>query len=376
MKIAFIVHDYNRSAGHSRYVAELASIYKRNHEVHVFANTWEEPNPEGLFFHKVPALTSRELLKVLSFILPATWIIQKNFDIVHSQGLCGLKHDLSTVHIVQSEWLKKNLKSKKGNSFGSLAWKLLVVPLEKFVFSRTCSKYLISVSEKVSRELVECYKITTPIKTIYHGTDLEVFNPKNKIKFKKEIREYLKIPQDIFLAIYVGNLAKGAATAIKALTKVPSINLMIVTNSNISKEKAIAKDYGLEERIHWVPKTNEISKYYLASDCLVYPSIYDTFGLVITEAMASGLPVITSKETGASELIVHSKNGLIIDTPQNADMIAHYLCYLKENPVVAKKISEEARNTIEKYTWEKCAKETMKVYLKIKSLKKSDKCAE
>ncbi|HEX3315374.1 MAG TPA: hypothetical protein VHR72_10810, partial [Gemmataceae bacterium] len=56
LRIAMVVHDYNRHAGHSRYVAELATRFKREHEVHVFANTFEEADPVGLTFHKIPAL--------------------------------------------------------------------------------------------------------------------------------------------------------------------------------------------------------------------------------------------------------------------------------------------------------------------------------
>jgi len=48
LRIAFVVHDYNRQMGQSRYVAELASRFKRDHEVHVFANTFEEPDPASL----------------------------------------------------------------------------------------------------------------------------------------------------------------------------------------------------------------------------------------------------------------------------------------------------------------------------------------
>ena len=55
LRIAFVVHDYNRHMGHSRYVAELASRFKRDHEVHVFANTFDEPDSVGITYHHVPA---------------------------------------------------------------------------------------------------------------------------------------------------------------------------------------------------------------------------------------------------------------------------------------------------------------------------------
>ena len=61
LKIAFVVHDYNRHIGQSRYVAELATRFKRDHEVHVFANTFEESDAAGLTYHHVPAWRANAL---------------------------------------------------------------------------------------------------------------------------------------------------------------------------------------------------------------------------------------------------------------------------------------------------------------------------
>ena len=76
LRIAFVVHDYNRHGGHSRYVAELASRFKRDHDVHIFANTFEESDPEGLTYHHVPAWRTNVMVKLLTFILPSTWMVR------------------------------------------------------------------------------------------------------------------------------------------------------------------------------------------------------------------------------------------------------------------------------------------------------------
>ena len=54
-EIAFVVHDYHRAGGHSRYVAELAERFGRAHEVHVFANSIEANGDVGVRFHRIPA---------------------------------------------------------------------------------------------------------------------------------------------------------------------------------------------------------------------------------------------------------------------------------------------------------------------------------
>ena len=121
-----VVHDYNRHAGHSRYVAELATRFKRDHEVHIFANTFEEADPAGLTFHKIPALRRPQLAKVLSFILPGTFLVRGKFDVIHAQGLCGLRHDVATMHFCTPAWYDSLAEAggqrsagKDGSSAGS-----------------------------------------------------------------------------------------------------------------------------------------------------------------------------------------------------------------------------------------------------------------
>ena len=104
--MAFIVHDYHRHGGHARYVAELASRFKKEHEVHVFASVWEEPDPDGITFHRVPSWRISALASILTFALPATWMIGKSFDIIHAQGFTGFKQNVITAHMVQRGWFQ------------------------------------------------------------------------------------------------------------------------------------------------------------------------------------------------------------------------------------------------------------------------------
>ena len=359
------MHDFHRHAGHSRYVVELAERFKTNHEVHVYANSWEE-NYEGIFFHKVPAWTWKEITKVLTFIFPATWMIPKNFDIVHAQGLCGLRHDVNTVHIIQKSWLRE-LQKRDPESIGwaNLAWKSLVVPLEKFALGPTCSKRVISISKKVSHELSNEYKIKKNIDLIYHGTDIEDFNPSNKEKYRDVVRKTHQIPNEVLLGIFVGNLKKGAATAIRSILPTKNFHLMLVSGSENAKEKKIVQELGLEKRVHWVKHSNNIQRYYAAADCMVFPTFFDTFGMVITEAMASGLPVITNRNAGASDLINQGVSGFLTDDPWDIDGISKYLKLIENNPDILNPMGRNAREAVVPFTWDKCAAETMECYRRV-----------
>src|SRR5271169_1834888 len=79
LKIAFVVHDYHRSGGHSRYVAELATRFAKEHEVHVFANRIVDDGTPGIQYHHVPAWRANAFTTVLSFALPATLQVGRDF---------------------------------------------------------------------------------------------------------------------------------------------------------------------------------------------------------------------------------------------------------------------------------------------------------
>jgi UDP-glucose:(heptosyl)LPS alpha-1,3-glucosyltransferase len=372
LKIAFFVHDYHRHGGHCRYVAELASRFKRDHEVHIFANRWEEPDPAHLTFHHVPAWTWRELTKVFSFILPATLMAPKGFDIVHSQGLCGLRHNITTTHFNQAAWFRET--GKRGIPVGAIGWfwKYFVAPMEKYALGPSCSQHVISISKGVEEDLVKEYGITKNIHRVYHGVDLDRFHPSQKDNWRVGIRQEIGLTNETFLALFVGNLKKGAAVAIKAVAMVPGIHLALVSGSKNTYEKKLVQQLSICDRIHWVPMTKAVEKYFSAADCFVFPTVYEPFGMVISEAMASGLPVITSRSAGASDLITHGRDGYLLDEPWDEIGIAKYLMDLKADPANAKAMGVAARKAIEPYTWDRCAQETMKVYQMVLAEKLSD----
>jgi len=322
MKIAFVVHDYSRHGGHARYVAELASRFKKEHEVHVFASVWEEPDPDGIHFHYVPSIRWSSLLGALTFILPATAMVGRSFDIVHAQGLAGLRHDVSTAHFIQKKWISSLREKGHRTGFSGWIWSTICAPIEAIALGPSCAKRVIAISKSVRRDLKDEYGRVEGVDLIYHGVDLVRFHPENKEKWRGEIRGKLGISEKNPLALFVGNLQKGAAAAISAISKVYDAHLLLVSGSNNKSEKELVEKLGLIDRIHWVPLTREVERYFACADCFVFPTLYEPYGMVISEAMASGIPVITSRNAGASELIIHRETGWLLEDPWDVNAIA------------------------------------------------------
>src|SRR5438132_12259263 len=132
MRIAFVVHDYHRAGGQSRYVVELAERFSASHEVHVFANTFAPSNSPGhqIHFHYVPAWRSTALTTVLTFLLPATLRAWGRFDVIHAQGLCSLRCNVITAHICNRAWFRAQQRQRDGVNWKQRLFDRLVSPLE------------------------------------------------------------------------------------------------------------------------------------------------------------------------------------------------------------------------------------------------------
>ncbi len=105
--------------------------------------------------------------------------------------------------------------------------------------------------------------------------------------------------------------------------------------------------------------------YYAASDVLLLPSLYEPFGLSILEAMASGLPVLVSRDSGAAELINDGVDGLLINDPTDVAEISAKLGALLKDADLRTRLGKQARRAALQYPWDRVARETEEVYERV-----------
>ena len=365
LRIAFVVHDYNRHIGHSRYVAELASRYRHEHEVHIFTNTIDDPDLAGLTFHHIPALRTNALVGAVSFIPLGTLLVRGRFDVIHAQGLCGYRHNLATAHFCQTAWYDALLRHGVRLTWKQQVFRHLLSKLERRALCQPATKRVIAISELMRTNLAKLYGRDRDVDLIYHGTDVVGFHPNNRGRHRNDVRAAAGIGDDRFTALYVGDLKKGAAAAIRAVAKAPGVTLMVLSASKTEPFRSLAEAERVADRVIFLPFSKKVATFFAAADAFVFPTVYDPFGLVITEAMASGLPVITSRAAGASELITSGADGLLTDEAWDADAIAAHLSRLRDDPALREKLGIAARARIEPFTWDRTAAETLESYRRI-----------
>ena len=119
------------------------------------------------------------------------------------------------------------------------------------------------------------------------------------------MRRELEISPETFALLFVGELVvprKGLRTVLEAMQQLPeTVHLFVVGDGSPAAYGAALR--GIEARAHFLGFRSDVHDLYAAMDCFTYPTRYDACCLVVLEALASGLPVITTLESGSGELI-------------------------------------------------------------------------
>ena len=360
LRIAFVVHDYTRVLGHSRYVAELAERFAARHDVHVFANRFESL-PPGITAHHVPAVRFSALATIFSFVVPASVMVGRGFDIVHAQGLTVLSPDVVTAHISNARWLEgRRLLEGDDLSWRERLFAALVVPAERRALCDTRAT-AIAISKALRDDLAACGR-SAITEVIPHGVDGRQFHPGVRDVYRVEARRELGLDDGTPLFLYVGDLRKGMQPAIRALARVPGAHLLGISRTPAAPYLATASACGVADRVILLPATGHVERFYGAADALVLPTPYDAFGMVITEAMACGLPVVTTPRAGASELFQHGVHGLLVQSPTDVDAIGQAMRTLADDADLRSRMGSAAAALMREHTWDRVADRTLSVY--------------
>lgn len=379
MKIAFVIYNYSESKGGvERYAYDLARYLIRDgNEIHIFCHNAEQTGND-LTFHIVPAPGFFSSLKYLSFASNVAGMLKTNkFDIIHGFGRTYSQDIYRVGSGCHWEYLKHQHPSMS-NIFGRALQYLnprnqIIMRLEKRSFGPGGWKKIICISNKVKEEIQRYYRIPDrDIRVIYNGIDLERFNTGNREKYRSEIRSKLGLTENEIVLLFVGSgfERKGLRYAIEGLAAVasrkggvtPPLRLLVIGKGNINKYQALSQKYGMKKQVLFIGTQSRIEQYYAASDIFLFPTLYEPFGTVCLEAMASGLPVITTRIAGASEIMANSIDSFIIDQPSDTGAIAEKVVFLLDR-VWRENMGRAASVSASKYSFENNFRQVKEVYL-------------
>jgi UDP-glucose:(heptosyl)LPS alpha-1,3-glucosyltransferase len=346
----------------SKYVGKVVPYFlKKGHEAHIFTSQYDLL-PKEAIIHKIHVPFKSFYRRESYFFLVST-LIKKlcKTDISMAQATRFFSPNVAYMQFVYKAWIEYLKNSGKQPS-----------QIEKIVeavenYNLKIAKAVIAMSKTIKSQLIKYHGIPSEkIKVIYSGVDLNEFNPNNKKIYRNEIRRKHLLSDEKVL-LFVGNpyYRKGLNFLVKALPKIHA--KLFVVGKDLGKDrienyKKEAEKMSCEEKLIYCGFTSEVYKYFAAADIFVLPTLYEPFGLVVLEAMASGLPVIVSKVAGAAELIEDGKDGLLLENPKDPEEIAKKINYLLEDDSLRKRIGRNARKKAEKYPWSRTAEEMLKVF--------------
>jgi UDP-glucose:(heptosyl)LPS alpha-1,3-glucosyltransferase len=169
------------------------------------------------------------------------------------------------------------------------------------------------------------------------------------------MRKTIGAADDDIVVLIVANEwhRKGLGPLIEAVGVLndPRVRLDLVGMRPPHDYQPLAQRLGLMGRLHWHGPSADVGRFHAAADIFALPTTYEPFGLVIIEAMASGLPVITSRLAGASPAIESGRNGLLLDDPRDVSRLANDLRRLSETDE-RERMGHEAGSSVANYEWQ------------------------
>ncbi|WAC08396.1 MAG: glycosyltransferase family 4 protein [Thermodesulfobacteriota bacterium] len=380
MKIALIRKDYSLAwGGAERYAVNLSECLARmGHEVHVFANTWSRPPDHGISIHKVPILTISSSLKNLSFAYNCRKLLaRENFDIVHSLSQTFSQDIYRMGDGIHRHWLTIQTPNFFYRFLKTLTPRQQVILfLEKKTFHPLQYKMIICISQLCKKHAMSYFKVPEEkIRVIYNGVDHAQFNPGLRNRYNKEIRKKLQIPEEAVVILFIANnfKRKGLKHLLQSLPLIQRgkepLTVLVVGRGNPLPFRRIAEQIELSDQLLFVAQTDNIFQYYGVGDIVAHPALSDPFSNVCLEALACGIPVITTKETGASEIIRPEETGVVISDPHDHAALAAGISRFLPHEVrdlVRKKASQSVQN----FTIEENTLKTLKAYKQVLEIKK------
>lgn len=226
------------------------------------------------------------------------------------------------------------------------------------------------IVEKSLREYEEADYISIP-STFVRRTFLEKGVPEEKliqIPFGVDLRHFRPIPKqdNIFRVMHIGGkLRKGTHYLLQAMSELGLRNAELMLIGNIEEPvKPFVKDYKGDLRVFSGFPHTELYKYYSQSSVYVLPSIEEGLAMVQPEAMACGLPVICSKNTGGEDIIRDGIDGFIVPV-RDVEALKEKILYLYEHEEERKEMGRNAFERAREYTWDRYGERIVEAYRRI-----------
>ena len=320
LKIALVIfHADPARGGAERYTLDLAAALARaGHDVTLLASTFS-PIPGGGRSASLQASGGTRVSRYLRFLDSLdTHLSSHRYDIVHAMlpvRQCDIYHPHAGI-AVQSIAAGSHL-SRLGNRFNARRRRFAAV--ERALLDQSSPPIVLCLSDYIRQSLLRSYPLpAAKAATLFNAVDLQRFDGTSRTGGGGA----LMIAQDFE--------RKGLKETIRALANTPNCLLVVVGRDNARRYKKLAASIGVGDRVQFAGATSDPRPFYRAADFFVLPTKHDPCSLVVLEALAMGVPVISTRFNGACEIMADGVHGYVLDDPMDIDALTTAMKNLNE----------------------------------------------
>ncbi len=368
-RVALVRSRYDPSGGAERFV-QAAMRALREEGAHLTLVTRRWPGDDGSAivvdpFHVGSLWRDWGFARGVCAALAA-----RRFDLVQSHErivCCDVYRAGDGVH---AQWLEERARAQ--GAAARLATRLAphhryVLAAERALFTSPRLKAVICNSEMVRAEVARHFATPDEKRVlIRNAVDAASFHPGLRAEMGDAVRQQLKIPAAARVALHVGSgfERKGVGQALRAAAAAASQPWLVVVgrDKRPARYVAHARALGIAERVRFVGSVSDVRPYLAAADVFLLATLYDPQPNAALEAMATGLPVVTTPKCGVAELLAEGESGFIRDALDTAGMAE---ALDRAEPGVARRMGEAARAAVAPFTPETMARDYLALYRRL-----------
>lgn len=365
LDVALVVEHFAPSrGGGERYVADLArGLLDRGHRVTVYAAEHEPVDPR-LTLRTVPAARHPKWWRKWRFAAGSRVALAGGHDVVHAVGK-ALGFTLLNPHGgVEAFWLRQHLRAHAHplarawaavRRYGSPRhWVLMAI--ERRQYASPHLRRIVAISDMVAGHIRARYPALPAdrVVVLYNGVDLERFHPRVRDAHRAATRARWGVRDDELACLFVGHnyRLKGVANLVRAVAAARArglpVRAVVVGREPAGRYAALAARLGIADAVAFPGPEPAIERAYAGADLFVYPTWFDACALVTFEAMACGLPVVTTRWNGAAGILRDGLDGVVLDDPRDVAAISAAVAKLAA-PEARQQLGAAARSSIERF---------------------------
>jgi len=380
LKIAILLDKFLPSRGGERYFTFLAEeLAKRGHDVHIYATQVEEKSDKPYHVHIIPVWKFPRSLRLLSFLHNSARLIgPEKFDIIHGTQPSLIVNVYNPHGGVEEAYLKQEFSSMPNKPYYGYRFlrrrlsprHYLEIWAQKRLYWKGGVRKTIAISQMIKSDLIAHYRVPAEkISVVFNTVDLKRFSPDSRDLYREKKRAELNLDPSAIVLLFAGNnfRLKGLETLIRAVALLKQsmpqerFILLVAGRGHERRYRRVADALHVSDRVRFLGPVTGMEAYYAASDIYVHPTFYDSCSLTVLEALASGLPSITSQFNGAADAIVSQEGGSVISDPGDAAELARAIAPFADEKQRSR-ARTVARSWMEQYPPGRNIEETLAVY--------------